>query len=125
MQNIILKSIFIISIFLIIVSVFPNITLCSWVDDASKFLDASKGVDIGIKKEKLDEASDDIFNMLSSIGMVIAVIVGMILGITFIVTSADEKAKVKESLMPYIIGCIVIFGAFGIWKIMVNTFNGL
>lgn len=125
MQNIILKSIFIISIFLIIVSVFPNITLCSWVDDASKFLDASKGVDIGIKKEKLDEASDDIFNMLSSIGMVIAVIVGMILGITFMVTSADEKAKVKESLMPYIIGCIVIFGAFGIWKIMVNTFNGL
>lgn len=125
MQNIILKSIFIISIFLIIVSVFPNITLCSWVDDAGKFLDASKGVDIGIKKEKLDEASDDIFNMLSSIGMVIAVIVGMILGITFMVTSADEKAKVKESLMPYIIGCIVIFGAFGIWKIMVNTFNGL
>lgn len=36
------------------------------------------------------------------------------------VASAEDKAKVKEALIPYIVGCIVIFGAFTIWSIAVN-----
>ena len=32
----------------------------------------------------------------------------------------NERAKVKEVLIPYIAGCIVIFGAFTIWKIIVT-----
>ena len=32
--------------------------------------------------------------------------------------SIEEKAQVKEALIPFIIGCIVVFGAFGIWKIV-------
>lgn len=47
-------------------------------------------------------------------------IVGTIIGIQFMVASAEDKAKVKEALVPYIIGCIVIFGAFTIWSIAVN-----
>lgn len=47
-------------------------------------------------------------------------IVGTILGIQFMIASAEEKAKVKETLVPYIVGCIVIFGAFTIWSIVVN-----
>ena len=34
------------------------------------------------------------------------------------VGSMDEKAKVKESLIPFVIGCVIIFGAFGIWKLI-------
>ena len=37
--------------------------------------------------------------------------------------SADEKAKVKESLMPFVAGCVVVFGAFTIWKVAVNIGN--
>ena len=47
-------------------------------------------------------------------------IVGTIIGIQFMVASAEDKAKVKEALVPYIIGCAVIFGAFTIWSIVVN-----
>lgn len=32
--------------------------------------------------------------------------------------SVEQKAKVKDSLVPYVAGCIVIFGAFGIWKMV-------
>lgn len=45
---------------------------------------------------------------------------GTIIGIQFIVASAEDKAKLKEALVPYIVGCIVIFGAFTIWSIVVN-----
>lgn len=40
---------------------------------------------------------------------------------TFILSSAEGKAKVSETLVAYIAGCIVVFGAFGIWDFAVNT----
>ena len=123
MQRKILKLIAIISVF-IIVSVFPVKVFSSWVDDADNFLE-SAGNSITVDKDQLTSASDEIYNTLTSIGMIVAVIVGMILGITYMMTGAVDKAKVKESIMPYLLGCIVIFGAFGIWKLVINVMNGV
>ena len=39
--------------------------------------------------------------------------------------SVEQKAKVKDSLVPYIVGCTVIFGAFGIWKLVVTILRGI
>ena len=84
-----------------------------------------KGNDIGdtINTEALEETSDTIYNTLLAIAIMVAIIVGMVLGIQFMAASADEKAKVKEALMPYVVGCIVVFGAFTIWKIAVKVGN--
>lgn len=123
MQSKILKLIVIISVF-IIVSVFPVKVFSSWADDADNFL-KSAGSGITVDKNQLTSASDEIYNTLTSIGMIVAVIVGMILGITYMMTGAVDKAKVKESIMPYLLGCIVIFGAFGIWKLVINVMNGV
>jgi len=123
MQSKILKLIVIISVF-IIVSVFPVKVFSSWADDADNFL-KSAGNSITVDKDQLTSASDEIYNTLTSIGMIVAVIVGMILGITYMMTGAVDKAKVKESIMPYLLGCIVIFGAFGIWKLVINVMNGV
>ena len=123
MQNKVLKMIAIISVFLI-VSIFPITTFSTWVDDARNFLEAADET-AKLNGDKLESASNDIYNLLSSIGMIIAVVVGIILGITYMLVAAEEKAKVKESLIPYVIGCIVIFGAFGIWKLLINIFKVL
>ena len=64
-------------------------------------------------------------NILTSLGVVLAVIIGAILGIQIMWGSIEQQAKVKEMLMPYAIGCIVIFGAFGIWKLAVTIFSQL
>ena len=76
-----------------------------------------------ISEVKLHDTSNFIFNLLLGIAMIVAVIVGMILGIQFMTASMEEKAKVKEHLVPYVVGCIVIFGAFGIWKFVVTLLN--
>lgn len=55
-----------------------------------------------------------------AIGIIIMFAVGTVIGIQYMVASAEDKAKVKEALIPYIVGCIVIFGAFTIWSIAVN-----
>ncbi len=39
--------------------------------------------------------------------------------------SVEQKAKVKDSLVPYIVGCIVIFGAFGIWKLVLTLLESV
>ena len=54
-----------------------------------------------------------------------AVVVAAYLGIKFITSSVEEQAKVKESLIPFVVGCVVIFGAFGIWKLVTNLLETL
>lgn len=96
------------------------------IKDGSSFIDAGKSEQGNtIDETKLKETSDFIYNVLFSIAVVIAFAVGMVIGIQFIMGSADEKAKIKETLLPYIIGVCVIFGAFTIWKIVVNIGNDI
>lgn len=63
--------------------------------------------------------SDIIYNTLLGIGVTLSVVVGAILGIKFMISSVDEKAQIKEALIPYVAGCVVVFGAFGIWKLVI------
>ena len=34
---------------------------------------------------------------------------------------AEGQAKVKEMIVPYIAGCIIVFGGFGFWKIALTV----
>ena len=45
------------------------------------------------------------------------------MGINFMVQSVEDKAKIKESMIPWVIGIIISFGAFGIWQITINIFT--
>ena len=74
---------------------------------------------------KLNSIVSDIYNILFPLGVAITVIIGGALGIKFMMASAEDKAKVKESLVPYVVGCVVIYGAFGIWKLAITIFSGL
>lgn len=73
-----------------------------------------------ISDTSMKSLSDTIYNILLVVGIVIAVIVGLMLGIKFIMGSIEEKAEVKNMVVPYIIGCVVLFGAFTIWQIIVE-----
>lgn len=74
---------------------------------------------------KLQTTSNIIYNVLLTIGIAIAVIVGAILGVQFMWGSIEQKTKAKEALMPYAIGCVVVFGAFGIWKLCVMVLSNI
>lgn len=95
------------------------------ISGGDSFIEAGKNQNVVIDTDKLQSASNTVYNILLVVGMCIAVVVSCILGIQFMIGSVEEKAKVKDALIPFIIGCIVIFGAFGIWKIFVNIGNSL
>lgn len=76
-----------------------------------------------ISEDNLQGMSDMLYNSLLVIATIIAVIVGLVIAIQFMTGSVGERAKIKETLIPYIAGCIVIFGAFGIWKLVVSILS--
>ena len=76
-----------------------------------------------ISQSSLKNTIDLIYNILLALGVIVAVVAGAILGVQFMVASADGKAELKERLVPYVVGCVVIFGAFGIWKIVMIFIN--
>lgn len=87
---------------------------------AENFVNSGKAnSENAINTEILSDTSDLIYNTFVITGVCAAVIVGTILGLKFIMGSVEEKVKVKESLVPFIIGCVVLFGAFGIWKLVI------
>ena len=106
-----------------------NIVQASEISDVitggDKFLSSGKNGNTRIDKTELQNTSTMIYNILLIIGMCIAVIVAAILGIKFMIGSVEEKAQVKDALIPFVIGCIVVFGAFGFWKIFVTIGNNL
>ena len=87
--------------------------------------DADKFIEDG-SNDKIDDLSNfqkqfgDIYNIVLQIGVGLAVIVGIVLGVKFILSSVEGKAEVKKMLITYVISCTVIFGSFGIWKIVVT-----
>lgn len=91
---------------------------------ADNFLQSGSN-EIVIKEIELQKTSNFIFNLLLSFAIIAAVIIGMIIGIQFMMAGVEEKAKIKESLMPYFVGCVVVFGAFGIWKLAVTMLSKL
>ena len=78
-----------------------------------------------INNDALKEGSNTLYNVLLVIGIAVAFIWGIVLGIQFITGRVEGQAKVKEKFLPYAIGCIVIFGAFGIWKLLLQLLEPL
>ncbi len=95
------------------------------ISGADQALEDSKQSEGGMKVNANDlrKSSARIYKALFAIGVAITLIVGGILGIKFMVASVEDKAKIKEMLIPYIVGCVVIYGAFAIWKITVEVLS--
>lgn len=94
-------------------------------ETGDQFLEDGKKQDIDIDTKNVQSEISSIYNILLMLGIALSIIIGAILGITFMVSSVEEQAKIKELLVPYVIGCVVIFGAFGIWKIVIGILAGI
>lgn len=111
---------------LVITLLFPlqSKAISSILQSGDDFLTAGGTAD-NIDEAKLQSTSKKVYQALMVIATIVAVIIGAILGFQFITASVEGKAKVQEALVPYIAGCIIVFGAFFIWKIAINTGNSI
>lgn len=78
-----------------------------------------------IDTDGLKDLSQFVSGTLLTIAIGVTVLTGAIMGIKFVTQSVDDKAKIKESMVPWIIGIMVSFGAYTIWEVAVKIFSNI
>ena len=74
---------------------------------------------------KVEGFGANVVDIITTIGIIVAVVVLLILGIKYMMGSASEKAEYKKTMIPYLIGAIIIFGASAIAKAVVAMANSI
>ncbi len=64
--------------------------------------------------------SGKILGIVQVIGMGVAVISLSIMGTKYMISSVEEKAKIKEQFIPYVIGAVLLFGGATLIKIVID-----
>ena len=78
-----------------------------------------------VSDDKLKAAGNKVATIIRTVGIVIAVIILMILGIKYMMGSAEEKAEYKKVMMPYLIGAAILFGASALAGTVIDLAEGL
>ncbi len=67
----------------------------------------------------------NIMGVINVVGVVVAVVVLMVIGIKYMMGSAEEKAEYKKTMIPYIVGAVLIFGATTIANVVFQFAQGV
>lgn len=68
--------------------------------------------------DKVEKAAGKIVAVITNIGIVLSILIPSILGIKYMVGSADEKAEYKKGMVPYLVGATLLFGICTFVKIL-------
>ncbi len=126
-----MKKLWFISILVLVimVSIVPNysyaLTRKGLKDPSKQDVNLDPAKDWASVSGAIDPAkTQDVFQTISGVllygAIAVAVIWGALLGAKFVVGTVETKATVKDNLVPYFIGLVVAFGAYGIWSAVIN-----
>ena len=74
----------------------------------------------GDADSKMESIGSTILTIVTNVAMILAVVIIAILGVKYMLGSTEEKAEYKKSMLPYLIGAVLVFGASAIGKMIVN-----
>ena len=75
--------------------------------------------------DKITGIGNQIITILTIVGTVASVIVLIILGLKYMMGSAEEKAEYKKTMMPYVIGAALVFAASAIAGILYSFLSNV
>ena len=81
--------------------------------------------DLGEADTQIENIGSRIFTAVSNVGIVASVVVIAIIGVKYMIGSVDERAEYKKSMMPYLIGAFLVFGASAIGKAVYYAFTNM
>ena len=73
----------------------------------------------------LYELGNTILGIFQVVGIGVAMIATLVLGIKYMYISPDEKAEIKKKAIPFIIGGVLVFGATTLIKLAETFANEL
>ena len=115
------KTVKMLSIILVITMVFAlSIGTTSMATDLIDKITSSGSTPAGV-----ESLGADIVNIITTVAIIVAVIVLLILGIKYMMGSASEKAEYKKTMIPYLVGAVLVFGAAAITKFVMSISDTL
>ena len=100
------KIISIILLAIVVISIFGTTVMAT---EPKGLKNVTGGGNIGT--DTINQAGKNIVSILQAVGVVLSVVMLIVIGIKYMMGSAEEKAEYKKSLMPYVIGAALIFAA--------------
>lgn len=108
----------ILAIALCLIMILPNFIYAGGDIDPNAYKDIYKNEG----NTKLVTAGGNVLAVAQTVGISCGVILLLILGIKYIYMShdANDKASIKEKLIPYVIGAVLLFGGSGLLGLVAN-----
>ncbi len=88
-------------------------------DDWSVTQDTATGA------SKLQDIGNAIIGAIRAIGTIVSVAIFAVLGIKYMTGSVEERAEYKKTMVPYLIGALLLFGITSLLGIIVNVVQSL
>lgn len=109
------KTIKAISVLLIAAMMLFTISTTVFAVDPNGIISNMNNVN-NVDTNNISTIGGQIANILSTIGIIVGVIVLLVLGIKYMMGSTSEKAEYKKTIIPYLVGIVLLLGASGIVK---------
>lgn len=82
-------------------------SISSTLGDLDDYDPSKSTVDIG--QDEIVKKANAVIGVIKTVGIILSVLILVILGIKFMIGSVEEKAEYKKTMIPYLIGAIMIY----------------
>ena len=104
----VVKIIPVLIVLLLIATIFSTTVFAADLDPANL------GQDPGAQTGRIVNVGNYLITIISVVGSVASVIVLIVLGLKYMMGSTEEKAEYKKTLLPYVVGAVLVFAASAI-----------
>lgn len=111
------KSIKVISTLLLAIMLVASIAGTVLAVDPNTVLNGLNG-NGNVQTNDLTKVGNNIVTIIQVVGIVIAVIVLLVIGIKYMMGSASEKAEYKKTMILYIVGAVLIFAGTSLVRVI-------
>lgn len=111
------KSIKVISTLLLAIMLVTSIAGTVLAVDPNTVLNGLNG-NGNVQTNDLTKVGNNIVTIIQVVGIVIAVIVLLVIGIKYMMGSASEKAEYKKTMILYIVGAVLIFAGTSLVRVI-------
>ena len=111
------KSIKVISTLLLAIMLVTSIAGTVLAVDPNTVLNGLNG-NGNVQTNDLTKVGNNIVTIIQVVGIVIAVIVLLVIGIKYMMGSSSEKAEYKKTMIPYIVGAVLIFAGTSLVRVI-------
>jgi len=68
----------------------------------------------------IQKMGNQIVGIIQTVGTIVSVAVLVVLGVKYMMGSAEEKAEYKKTMVPYVVGAVLVFAASNVAGFIYN-----